>query len=50
MSALAEAAAEGSRAVAALSDRLSASTTTAYAAAVTYDDADLGAGNRITEA
>ena len=50
LTALAEAAADGSRAVAALSDRLSASGTTAHAAALAYDDADHGAGTRITEA
>jgi hypothetical protein len=47
LSALAEAIADGSRAVAALSDRLAASNTTAYAAAAAYDDADLGSGTRI---
>ena len=48
LSALAEAADEGSRAVLALSDRLSVAQTTAYAAADAYDDADRGAGARIT--
>ena len=47
VSALAEAVADGSRAVAALSDRLAASNTTAYAAAVAYDDTDRGAGSRV---
>ncbi len=47
LSALAEAAADGSRAAAALSQRLAASTTTANAAAATYDDTDRGAGTRI---
>jgi hypothetical protein len=47
LTALAEAAADGSRAVAAMSDRLSASSTTAHAAAIAYDDADHGAGTRI---
>jgi len=49
LSALAEAAGEGSRAVLALSDRLSGAHTTAYAAAAAYEDADRGAGARITE-
>lgn len=49
ISALAAAAAEGSRAVAALSGRLSTSTATAYAVAEAYDEADSGAGSRLTE-
>lgn len=49
MSALAEAAAEGSRAVTALGSRLSASGPTAYAAAAAYDEADYGAGSRVAE-
>ena len=48
LTALAEAAADGSHAVAALSDRLSSSSTTAHAAAVAYDDTDHDAGARIT--
>jgi Excreted virulence factor EspC, type VII ESX diderm len=44
LAALAEAAAEGSRAVAALSDRLSGAGTTAHAAAVAYETADHDAG------
>jgi Excreted virulence factor EspC, type VII ESX diderm len=46
--ALAEAAADGSRAVASLSDRLATSNRTAYASAAAYDDADSGAGARIS--
>jgi hypothetical protein len=49
LSALADAADAGSRAVLALSDRLAEAQATAYAAAVAYDDADHGAGARITE-
>jgi Excreted virulence factor EspC, type VII ESX diderm len=48
LSALADAADEGSRAVLALSDRLTGAQATAYAAAAAYDDADHGAGTRIT--
>jgi hypothetical protein len=47
VSALAEATAEGSRAVTALADRLSASHATAYAAAALYEKADDGAGSRV---
>lgn len=47
-SALIEAAAEGARAVTAVSERLAAAHTTAYAAAAAYDDADAGARDRIT--
>jgi len=49
VSALAEAAADGARAVVALSDLLTESSTTAYAVATTYEDADVGAGGRIAE-
>jgi hypothetical protein len=48
LAALAAAAADGSRAAAALGDRLAASSTTAHAAAIAYDEADHGAGVRIT--
>jgi hypothetical protein len=47
VTALIAAAADGSRAVAALSDSLTASSRTASAAATAYDDADQGAGARI---
>jgi hypothetical protein len=47
LTALAEAAANESSAVTALSERLSMSKTTAYAAAAAYDDADRGSGARI---
>jgi len=49
LTALAEAVADGSRAAAALSEHLSASGMTARSAALAYDDADHGAGRRITE-
>lgn len=48
VAALTEAAAEGARAVAAVSERLSAANTTAYAVADAYDDADAGARGRMT--
>ncbi len=47
--ALRDALADGSRQVAALSERLSAAQTTAYAAAAAYDSADHGASTRISE-
>lgn len=49
LTALADAAADESRAVAALVGRLSAAGRTAHTAATAYDDADLGAGRRIAE-
>jgi len=49
LSALAATAYEDSRAVAALGDRLAASTSTAHTAAAAYDNADRGAGLRIIE-
>jgi hypothetical protein len=48
VAALAEAAADGSRAVSALGESLAASHRTASAAAAAYDDADHGAGALIT--
>jgi hypothetical protein len=47
LSALTEAAADGSRAVTAMSDHLVMSNTTAYAVASAYDSVDSGAGVRI---
>lgn len=47
LSALTEAAVDGSRAVAALSEHLGMSGTTAYAVASAYDSTDSGAGVRI---
>lgn len=47
MAALEQAAADGARTLAALSERLAATNTTAYAAAAAYDDADAGARARI---
>ncbi|MGZ8815054.1 MAG: hypothetical protein ACXWZI_13970 [Mycobacterium sp.] len=49
LSALAEAAADGSRAVAALSEHLWVSNATAYAVASAYDTTDSGAGARIAD-
>jgi hypothetical protein len=49
LSALADAAADGSRAVAALSEHLWAGDATAYAVASAYDTTDSGAGARIAE-
>lgn len=46
-SALEQAAADGARTLAALSERLEAANSTAYAAAAAYDDADAGARARI---
>ena len=50
LSALAEAAADGSRAVAALSEHLWTSNARAYAVASAYDTTDSGAGARIADA
>jgi hypothetical protein len=49
VSALAEAAADGSRAVAALSEHLWASNVTAHTVASAYDTTDSGAGARIAD-
>ncbi len=49
VSALAEAAADGSRAVATLSEHLWVSNATAYAVASAYDTTDSGAGARIAD-
>ncbi|MGZ5397901.1 MAG: hypothetical protein ACXWEI_21355 [Mycobacterium sp.] len=49
LSVLAEAAADGSRAVAALSEHLWVSNATAYAVASAYDTTDSGAGARIAD-
>jgi hypothetical protein len=50
LSALTDAVADGSRAAAALSERLSASDTAAHAVASAYDSADSTAGARLTGA
>lgn len=50
LSALSEAAADGSRLAAAISDHLGISNTTAYAVASAYDSADSGAAVRIAGA
>lgn len=49
LSALEDAAADGSRTAVALSERLAGSTATAYTAAAVYENADAGAGTRIAE-